>query len=74
MGDDSCPHPKKLLLSSLAGCTRMDVVSLLKKMRVDIAGFEMDIEADLTEEHPKVFSEIRLVYRFFLERISTKKK
>ena len=52
----------------------MDVVSLLKKMRVDIAGFEMDIEADLTEEHPKVFSEIRLVYRFFLERISTKKK
>ncbi|MFT4666230.1 MAG: putative redox protein [Polaribacter sp.] len=65
MGDDSGPSPKKLLLASLAGCTGMDVVSLLKKMRVAITGFEMDIEADLTEEHPKVYSEIRLVYRFY---------
>lgn len=65
IGDDSGPSPKKLLLSSLAGCTGMDVVSLLKKMRVTISGFEMDIEADLTDEHPKVYSEIRLVYRFY---------
>lgn len=64
MGDDSGPSPKKLLLSSLAGCTGMDVVALLKKMRVNISGFEMDIEADLTDEHPKVYSEIRLIYRF----------
>jgi putative redox protein len=65
LGDDSGPSPKKLLLASLAGCTGMDVVSLLKKMRVTINGFEIYIEADLTEEHPKVYSEIRLVYRFF---------
>ena len=65
IGDDSGPSPKKLLLSALAGCTGMDVVALLKKMRVDISGFEMDIEADLTNEHPKVYSEIRLVYRFW---------
>ncbi len=65
IGDDSGPSPKKLLLSSLAGCTGMDVVSLLKKMRVSVSGFEMDIEADLTEEHPKIYSEIRLVYRFY---------
>jgi putative redox protein len=65
LGDDTGPSPKKLLLASLAGCTGMDVVSLLKKMRVDITGFEIDIEADLTEEHPIVFSEIRMVYRFF---------
>jgi len=65
IGDDSGPSPKKLLLSSLAGCTGMDVVSLLKKMRVPISRFEMDIEADLTEQHPKVYSEIRLIYRFF---------
>jgi putative redox protein len=65
LGDDSGPSPKKLLLASLAGCTGMDVVSLLKKMRVTITGFEIDIEADLTEEHPKIYSEIRLVYRFF---------
>ena len=65
LGNDTGPSPKKLLLSSLAGCTGMDVVSLLKKMRVTISGFEMDIDADLTEEHPKVYSEIRLVYRFY---------
>ena len=57
LGDDSGASPKKLLLASLAGCTGMDVVSLLNKMRVPITDFEMDIEADLTEEHPKVYSE-----------------
>ena len=73
MGDDTGPSPKKLLLSSLAGCTGMDVASLLKKMRVQIKGFEMDIEADLTEEHPKVYSEIRLVYRFFGKDLNKEK-
>ena len=65
MGDDSGASPKRLLLASLAGCTGIDVVSMLTKMRVDITGFEMEVEADLTEEHPKVYSEIRLIYRFF---------
>lgn len=64
LGDDSGPSPKKLLLSSLAGCTGMDVVSLLEKMRVKLEGFDIEIEADLTEEHPKVFSEIRMKYIF----------
>ena len=64
MGDDSGPSPKQLVLAGLAGCTGMDVVSLLKKMRVDYDSFEIYIEADLTEEHPIVFSEIHLVYRF----------
>ena len=73
LGDDSGPSPKKLLLSSLAGCTGMDVVSLLKKMRVNILGFEMDIEADLTEEHPKIYSEIRLLYRFFGKDLNKEK-
>lgn len=64
-GDDTGPSPKKLLLASLAACTGMDVVSLLKKMRVPFTNFEMSIEADLTEEHPKVYSEIRLIYHIF---------
>ncbi len=62
LGDDSGPSPKQLVLAGLAGCTGMDVVSLLKKMRVDYTSFEIDIEADLTEEHPIVFSEIRIRY------------
>lgn len=63
--EDTGPSPKKLLLASLAGCTGMDVASLLPKMRVPFTGLEIDVEADLTEEHPKVYSEIRLIYRFF---------
>jgi len=70
MGDDSGPSPKKILLAGLAGCTGMDVVSLLKKMKVSYTSFEMDIEADLTEEHPKVYSEIRLIYRFTGENLN----
>lgn len=72
-GGGSGPSPKKLLLSSLAGCTGMDVVSLLNKMRVPFTGFEMDIDADLTEEHPRVYSEIRMIYRFFGNNLNKEK-
>ena len=65
LGDGTGPGPKKLLLISLAGCTGMDVVSLLKKMRVPFTGLEIGVDADLTEEHPKVYSEIRITYRVF---------
>ena len=73
MGDDTGPSPKQLVLAGLAGCTGMDVVSLLKKMRVEFTGFEIDIETELTEEHPKVFSEITMVYRVFGKDLDEKK-
>lgn len=73
LGDDSGPSPKKLLLAALAGCTGMDVVSLLKKMRVSIEDFEMDVEADLTKIHPKVYNEIRLIYRFSGDNLKKEK-
>ncbi len=58
------PRPKPLLLVAAAGCTGMDIASLLKKMRVEVAGFGMEVEGDLTEDHPKTYSAIRLVYTF----------
>lgn len=73
LGDDTGPSPKKLLLASLAGCTGMDVVSLLNKMRVPFTNLEMDIEADLTDEHPKVYSEIRLIYRIYGHQLNKEK-
>lgn len=73
MGDDSGPSPKQLVLAGLAGCTGMDVASLLKKMRVEYDLLEIYTEADLTEEHPIVFSEVRLVYRFKGENIDKSK-
>jgi len=54
--------PKALLLSGLAACSGIDVVEILEKMRVPFAGLEIDAEADQTEEHPRVFKEIHLIY------------
>jgi putative redox protein len=61
-GEDQGPSPKKLILSSLAGCTGIDVVSLLNKMRVNFSELSIATEAELTEEHPKVFTYINVIF------------
>jgi putative redox protein len=61
-GADSGPKPKPLLLLSLTGCTGMDVVSLMNKMRVEYADFEVKVDGDLTDEHPKYYHKIHLTY------------
>lgn len=58
------PKPKGLMLTALAGCTGMDVVSMLTKMRVPFESFEIKISAELAEKHPKVFTNIHLEYVF----------
>lgn len=57
------PSPKPLMLASLAGCTGMDVVSLLKKMRVDFDGFNLKIEGELNDEHPMKYNKIVIFYQ-----------
>lgn len=61
-GKDSGPRPKVLMLTALAGCTGMDVVSLFKKMRIDFTDLNIRVEANMTEEHPKHFDEMKIVY------------
>jgi len=61
-GTDSGPKPKPLLLLSLTGCTGMDVVSLMNKMRVEYADFEVEADGELTDEHPKFYHKIHLKY------------
>mgnify|MGYP001011985060 CR=1 FL=1 len=63
-GEDSGPRPKELMLTALAGCTAMDVISILKKMKITPAGFEVKIDASLTEEHPKHYDKLHLIYEF----------
>ncbi|MBL8967823.1 MAG: OsmC family protein [Spirochaetaceae bacterium] len=63
-GADSGPRPKPLLLAALAGCSGMDVVSLLRKMREPLSWFDMRVEGELSEEHPKRYTEMTIVYRF----------
>ena len=54
--------PKALLLTGLAGCTGIDVVDILEKMRVPFAELKIDAEAEQTDEHPRVFKTIHLTY------------
>ncbi|RQD70295.1 MAG: OsmC family peroxiredoxin [Tindallia sp. MSAO_Bac2] len=63
-GEGKGARPKPLLLASLAGCTGIDVVSILKKMRVELEGFRMEVGANLTEEHPKIYDKIMVTYYF----------
>ena len=56
--------PKPLMLVALGGCTAMDVISILKKMRVDVEKFNVKVEGDLTSEHPKYFYNIHVIYEF----------
>ncbi|SHE78484.1 putative redox protein [Mariniphaga anaerophila] len=63
-GENRGPRPKPLMLTALAGCTGMDVVSILKKMRVEVDGFNVYVDGELTEEHPKQFSQMHVTYEF----------
>jgi len=63
-GENQGPRPKGLLLTGLAGCTGMDVVSILRKMKVDNFTFDLEAAADSTEEHPKTYHTIYLNYIF----------
>lgn len=63
-GNDTGPRPKPLLLAALAACTGMDVVALLKKMRVEPTSFVVAVDGTLTDEHPRTYRRIHLTYRF----------
>ena len=63
-GKNSGPRPKPFLLVSLGGCTGMDVVSILKKMRVEFDSVNVEISGELTEEHPKYYHKIHIKYVF----------
>lgn len=67
-------RPKALILSSLAGCTGIDIVDLLKKMRVEFSEFSLDVKADLTEEHPKVYDKVYLTYYIRLQNAEDRDK
>jgi putative redox protein len=63
-GQGKGPRPKPLMMLSLAGCTGMDVISILNKMRVEVEDFNIEVEGDLTEEHPKHFTKMHIIYSF----------
>jgi putative redox protein len=64
-GNGKGASPKPFLLMSLAGCTGMDVVSLLKKMRVEFEDLKISVDANLTDEHPKIYDTMHITYKFW---------
>jgi putative redox protein len=62
-GDSNGFEPLELMAISLAGCTAMDVISLLKKKRQEVTGFEVNVHAKRAEEFPKVFTHITVEYQ-----------
>ena len=63
-GQNKGPRPKKLMLLALAGCTAMDVISILHKMKIIPDKFNVMVEADVTEEHPKKYDKMHVIYQF----------
>ncbi len=61
-GEDKAARPKELVLHGLAGCTAMDVISILRKMQVPPDEFRVEASAEMSEEHPKVFTSIHMKY------------
>ncbi|MCK4665781.1 OsmC family protein [Candidatus Dependentiae bacterium] len=62
-GEDKGPTPKEIYLMSVAGCTGMDVISILKKKRLTVTGFEIEVFADeIIDTHPHIFTKIKIHY------------
>ena len=61
-GENQGTSPKILMLVSLAGCTGLDVVSILNKMKVEFSDFSIHIQAHLTDQEPKIYDKVALTY------------
>jgi len=62
-GADSAARPSELLLIGLAGCTGMDVISILRKKRQPVTGLEVEVRAEQAPDHPKRFTAMTVEYR-----------
>ncbi|MEM5831588.1 MAG: OsmC family protein, partial [Candidatus Aenigmatarchaeota archaeon] len=68
-GENSAPSPMELLLMAVGGCTAMDVISILNKMRVDFKRVEVVVEGERHEDHPKYFEGIDILYKIYGKNI-----
>lgn len=71
-GSDAGIRPKELLMLSLGGCTGSDVTSILAKKKIKLDGFEINISADVADEHPQVFTKMHLEYIFYGKNLPVK--
>jgi len=71
------PHkplgPKATMLSSLAACSGLDVVSIAEKMKASFKDFKIEVEGELTDEHPKTYHTVIIDYHFYGSDLNEKK-
>ncbi|PKP24513.1 MAG: osmotically inducible protein OsmC [Bacteroidetes bacterium HGW-Bacteroidetes-2] len=72
-GDGSGLSPKAMMLSSLAGCSGLDVISVLNKMKVTLDDFKIIVTGKLTEVHPKYYQSVTVSYHFYGSKLDKKK-
>ena len=65
--------PKAMMLSSLAGCSGVDIVDILKKMKIKNYDLTITVEGELTDDHPKFYHTVQVDYYFSGEDIDNKK-
>ncbi|MDP2208344.1 MAG: OsmC family protein [Bacteroidota bacterium] len=61
-GSNAGTRPKELILLALGGCTGSDVAAILRKKRINLKNFYMNIEAEVSDEHPQVYTKINIEY------------
>jgi len=57
------PSPVQALLAAAGACSAMDVISILKKKRLAVTRYEVEVEGDRRADHPRAFTHIRIVHR-----------
>lgn len=72
-GEDAGPRPKPLMLVAMAGCTGLDIVSLMNKMRQEVEYFNLIVEGDTEDEHPNAFVKMHIIYEFRGKDLNTEK-
>lgn len=65
--------PKALMLSSLAVCSGIDVVSILEKMKIELKEFKINTVGSLTQEHPKYYNKVSVEYHFYGDQLDKEK-
>ena len=63
-GKDRGPRPKPLMLTALAGCTGMDVASIVGKMRMSFDSFKVEVSGETNDEHPIIYTKAHIKYIF----------
>ncbi|MEC9489385.1 MAG: OsmC family protein [Halanaerobiales bacterium] len=72
-GHNKGPRPMELLLAGLAGCTGIDIVLILRKMKTELEDFELEVEAERAEEAPKRFTKIQIKYKLKGKKLDQRK-